>query len=84
MGKSLHLEFEYRVVAVSEGVADSAEDYNGRKLSITTVPKGVNHEYYQPGEIDSTFIHEREGIPRDAPVTGTVSVFRKEKHLDRA
>lgn len=71
------------VVAVSEGVARSARNYSGTRVPIHTVPNGVNHEQYSPEQSDGAPVRRELGISNDAPVVGTVAVFRTQKRLDR-
>ena len=70
------------VVAVSEGVARSARTHNGTEVFIRTVPNGIDHEQYRVENTAAGPVRSSFGIPQEAPVVGTVAVFRTQKRLD--
>ena len=70
-----------RVIAVSNGVADSIRRTVGNRVPVEVIPNGVDVEaFYRPG-VDGCAVRRRLGIPVDAPVIGTVAVFRGQKQL---
>jgi glycosyltransferase involved in cell wall biosynthesis len=72
-----------RVIAVSGDVANSIKT-NKRSLSIPvqTILNGVNTSYFRRDVIAGLEMKTKLGIPQDAPVIGTIAVFRFQKRLD--
>lgn len=70
------------IIAVSEDVAASIAKHK-RKLSIPlhTVLNGVNTDTFKPGTVPSA-IRAELGIAHNAPVIGTIAVFRFQKRLE--
>lgn len=71
------------VVAVSEDVEQSIRKHKpALKAPLQTILNGVNTERFAPGYAGSDAVRKAFGIPADAPVVGTVAVFRFQKRLD--
>ena len=69
-------------IAVSDDVADSIRRHAGDSVPIATVQNGVNVHTFDPATHDGREVRSQLGIPFDAPVVGTVAVFREQKRLD--
>jgi glycosyltransferase involved in cell wall biosynthesis len=74
--------WQAEAVAVSSDVADSIRRHAGDRVPVCTVLNGVNVRAYDPARYDGAAVRARWGIPPDAPVVGTVAVFRPQKRLD--
>lgn len=71
------------VVAVSEDVAASIRQRRrGRKVRLRTILNGVNIDRFSPGLFSGSDVRKSLGISPDAPIIGTIAVFRLQKRLD--
>lgn len=52
------------------------------KQYLTTVLNGVNTEFFKKVPSEGVRVRQELGIPKNAPVVGTVAVFRFQKRLD--
>jgi len=72
-----------RVIAVSEDVEQSIRKHKSPlKAPLQTVLNGVNTEHFNPGAFNGEEVRRQYNIPADAPVIGTIAVFRFQKRLD--
>lgn len=72
-----------KTIAVSEDVEQSIRKHKSNlKSSLITILNGVNTERFAPGQFQRNEVREKFGIPLDAPVVGTIAVFRFQKRLD--
>lgn len=72
-----------RIIAVSDDVASSIYKYKPRlKVPVQTIVNGVNVDHFNRRSFTDTSIREKFNIPTDAPVIGTIAVFRFQKRLD--
>ena len=71
-----------QALAVSGDVEDSIRRHAGDRVPVRTVLNGVNTRSYDPANHDGAAVRAEWGIPADAPVVGTVAVFRMQKRLD--
>jgi glycosyltransferase involved in cell wall biosynthesis len=72
-----------RIIAVSGDVADSIRKNKGTlQVPLQVILNGVNTERFQRDVSAGAGIRIQLGIPLDAPVIGTVAVFRFQKRLD--
>lgn len=69
-------------LAVSAEVAASAERHAGRRVPLQVVTNGVPLERFAPRPVEGAAVRARLGIAPEAPVVGTVVVFRPQKRLD--
>jgi glycosyltransferase involved in cell wall biosynthesis len=69
-------------VAVSGEVADSIRRHAPASVPVTTIRNGVPVASFAPEPAAKARIRASVGIPEDAPVVGTVAVFRTQKRLD--
>lgn len=74
--------WQQRVIAVSEDVRQSVEHFAGNRVRVEVVRNGVDVGRFEQRQVDDTAIRRQMGIPLDAPVIGTVAVFRVQKQLD--
>lgn len=76
--------WQERVVAISEDVADSIRANAGEAVPVQTVWNGVNTKRFSSDQEDGRAVRSALGIPSEAPVIGTVAVFRDtpQKRLD--
>ncbi len=84
--------WQQHAIAVSESVAESIRAHvpagvggDGGGVPLTTVENGVDTEQFDPatgGGADGVAVRQQFDIPANAPVVGTVSVFRVQKRLD--
>jgi glycosyltransferase involved in cell wall biosynthesis len=63
-------------------VEDSIRRHAGDQVPVQTVLNGVNTRSYDPAHHEGTAARAEWGIPVDAPLVGTVAVFRTQKRLD--
>jgi L-malate glycosyltransferase len=72
-----------KIVAVSKDVADSIQKHKSTlQIPLCTILNGVDTEKFQRDAAAGEAIKRDLGIPNDAPVIGTVAVFRFQKRLD--
>ncbi|MBT1688324.1 glycosyltransferase family 4 protein [Fulvivirgaceae bacterium PWU37] len=72
-----------RVIAVSADVEESIRKHKPNlKAPLETILNGVNTERFTPHAAGGTEVRAQFGIPADAPVIGTIAVFRFQKRLD--
>jgi len=72
-----------RVIAVSEDVACSI--YKNKPhltVPLQTIVNGVNTEKFDRRNYSGDTVRARLNIPRNAPIIGTIAVFRFQKRLD--
>jgi len=78
----LTLEFLTTLVAVSNDVAESIHKHKPHlKIPVRVIFNGVNTQHFNKVSTGKE-IREKLGIPFDAPVIGTIAVFRPQKRLD--
>lgn len=70
-----------RVLCVSEDVTQSVLRNIKRPAKTTTLLNGVNTERFDPFLFNRMEVRQRLNISADAPVMGTVAVFREQKRL---
>ena len=71
------------VIAVSSDVAGSIHrNKPDLRVSVRTIANGVNVNKFRRDHFNKTEIRARLGIPNDAPIVGSVAVFRFQKRLD--
>jgi glycosyltransferase involved in cell wall biosynthesis len=72
-----------QVIAVSQDVEQSIRKYKSSlKAPLQTILNGVNTEHFRPGNFTGEEVRRQYNIPADAPVVGTIAVFRFQKRLD--
>ena len=71
-----------RAIAVSGDVEESIHRHTGGRDPVQTVLNGVNVQTYCPSVASGAEVRERFGIAPEAPVVGTIAVFRTQKKLD--
>lgn len=74
--------WQAQALAVSGDAEDSICRHAGDRVPARTVLNGVNTRSYDPANHDGAAVRSEWGIPADAPVVGTVAVFRPQKRLD--
>lgn len=70
-----------RAIACSQDVADSIHRHIGDRVPVDVVRNGVSTTHFQRDREAGSALRARLGIPADAPVMGTVAVFRAQKRL---
>jgi glycosyltransferase involved in cell wall biosynthesis len=71
------------VVAVSADVEESIRNFKPRlKAPVRVIFNGVNTEHFNKLHFNHQLLREQLNIPHDAPVVGTIAVFRFQKRLD--
>jgi glycosyltransferase involved in cell wall biosynthesis len=70
-----------RVIAVSQGVADSIRGRVGTRALVEVIQNGVDTDRFRRNGSDGEHVRDELGIPTAAPVIGTVAVFREQKRL---
>lgn len=73
--------WQERVIAVSGDVADSIHSRIGTGVPVDVVLNGVDVNRFRRVDADGASIRRQYGIPENAPVIGTVAVFRVQKRL---
>ena len=75
---------QQRVFAVSEDVADSVRTHADLRVPVEVVLNGVDVGRFDRGgaETGAAALRRELAIPADAPVVGTVAVFRRQKRID--
>lgn len=68
-------------IAVSNEVRASAERHAGSVVRIEVVKNGVSPSHFQRDAHAGASVRRELSIPKDAPVVGTVAVFRAQKRL---
>jgi L-malate glycosyltransferase len=68
-------------IAVSADVADSIRAHISSEVPLRVVLNGVDVDRFDRSSVDGAPIREQFGIPAEAPVVGTVAVFRAQKRL---
>ena len=72
-----------RMVAVSQEVATSIRKHKiNNAVPVDIILNGVNTDEFNPQFFRDDLVRKELGIPLDAPVIGTVAVFRFQKRLD--
>lgn len=71
-----------RVVAVSGEVAQSIDRHLGSRVPVDVVRNGIPVDRFRPDPEAGRRVRRELGIPEQAPVLGTVAVFRSQKRLD--
>jgi glycosyltransferase involved in cell wall biosynthesis len=69
------------VIAVSSEVKSSIEKHAGSSVPVRVVHNGIPLDRFKPSREDRLKIRTEWKIPFDAPVFGTVAVFRPQKNL---
>jgi L-malate glycosyltransferase len=75
--------WQQEVVAVSRDVAESLERSAPAPVPINVVLNGVDVHRFEKSRVDGQALRRGLGIPDDAPVVGTVAVFRTQKRLHK-
>lgn len=71
------------VIAVSHEVAVSISKHKPKlQTPVRVISNGVNTDHFSKKLVDGSIVRKILNIPSDAPVIGTVSVFRSQKRLD--
>ena len=71
------------VLTVSEDVRQSLlAHWSGDKRRVSVLINGVNTSRYNPAQYDQRNCREELGLPAEAPIVGTVCVFRTQKRLE--
>ena len=71
------------VIAVSADVAESIHYHKPRlKVPIKIILNGVDTEHFNRQFLNGQVVREKFNIPHEAPIIGTVAVFRFQKRLD--
>jgi L-malate glycosyltransferase len=79
----LTINWTSHIVAVSQEVAQSIIKAKPHlRVPLQTILNGVNVNNFLPGLYNGRTIRDSLGIPKDAPVIGTIAVFRAQKRLD--
>ena len=79
----LTLNWLTKIIAVSEDVEQSIRKHKSNlKASLNTILNGVNTERFAPGQFKREDVRKEFNIPIDAPLVGTIAVFRFQKRLD--
>lgn len=73
--------WQEQVVAVSNDVARSIRAHANADVPVQVVPNGINVDYFHRNQVDPLAVRRRFGISAEAPVVGTVAVFRAQKRL---
>lgn len=72
-----------KIIAVSEDVAKSIYKHKPRvRPSISIILNGVNTDHFNSQTFERNTIREQLHIPQEAPLVGTIAVFRFQKRLD--
>jgi L-malate glycosyltransferase len=71
-----------QAIAVSGDVATSIRRHTRADVPLEIVLNGVDVDRFRRSHGDPSAVREALGIPADAPVVGTVAVFRVQKRLD--
>jgi L-malate glycosyltransferase len=74
-------DWQKAVIAVSHGVADSIQSHLKSPVPVRVIQNGVPVQSLIRSTEDRLEIRQQLGIPPDAPVIGTVAVFRIQKNL---
>jgi L-malate glycosyltransferase len=83
LGNLLTMDFLTRIVAVSEDVAISIRKHKPRlSAPLQTILNGVNTQHFNRRDFSHVEVRSMLGIPENAPIIGTVAVFRFQKRLD--
>lgn len=75
-------QWQSRAIAVSEDVAASVRAHVRSDVPLQVVLNGVDVNRFSRRGADAHSVRTRFGIAPDAPVVGTVAVFRVQKRLD--
>lgn len=77
------MNFAHSIIAVSEDVATSIRKHkNNLKASLRIILNGVNTDHFRK-QLYARNIRVELNIPTNAPLVGTVAVFRSQKRLDQ-
>ena len=68
-------------IAVSNDVAESIQRNIHPRIPVHIILNGVNTSYFQRDQTSGSALRNKLGIPADAVVIGTISVFRFQKRL---
>ena len=76
-----------RTIAVSADVAESIRAHvrrprNKAELVVDVIPNGIDVSAFSPEAVGAEGLRATLGIPAEAPIVGTVAVFRRQKALD--
>ncbi|MBA4055942.1 MAG: glycosyl transferase family 1 [Marivirga sp.] len=72
-----------KIIAVSADVEGSIHKYKPRlSTSVRTIVNGVNIQKFDRHSFNGHEVRKRFNIPADAPLIGTIAVFRFQKRLD--
>jgi L-malate glycosyltransferase len=74
--------WQERVIAVSGDVSDSIHSRLGTRVPVDVVLNGVDVNRFRRSDADGGSVRRQYGISDDAPVIGTVAVFRVQKRLE--
>jgi glycosyltransferase involved in cell wall biosynthesis len=73
--------WQQQVIAVSGDVADSVTRHAGARVPVKVILNGINVEHFSRLRADAAPVRRAFDIPSDAPIVGTVAVFRVQKNL---
>jgi L-malate glycosyltransferase len=73
--------WQSRAIAVSGEVAESIHRHTDGRVPVQIVRNGVNVRSFDPSAYNGAEVRDRWRIPADAPVVGTIAVFRVQKQL---
>lgn len=77
------INFLARVIPVSRDVEQSIRKFKpALQVPLLTILNGVNTERFKPGLFERSLMRKAWNIPENAPLVGTVAVFRVQKRLD--
>ena len=74
--------WQSQAIAVSGDVADSIRSHLGSKVPVRVVLNGVDVDHFRRNGSSGPNVRKEFGIDEDAPIIGTVAVFRTQKRLD--
>ncbi len=77
------MDYLTMVIAVSKDVAESVQKHKPHlRIPIRTILNGVSTGHFKKQNFVENEVRKKFNIPPDAPVIGTVAVFRFQKRLD--
>jgi len=73
--------WQARAIAVSADVSRSIRSHIHSTIPVDVVLNGVDTDRFHRRGVDAESVRRTLGIPQDAPVVGSVAVFREQKRL---
>lgn len=77
----LTFNYQNHVVAVSKDVEESIRKYIRPRITVSAILNGVNVDAFKRDKLSGAGMRQKLGIAENAPVVGTVAVFRFQKRL---